>query len=834
MNLVSTEDINYLAEQSTGKLNMILSGMTALMNDNSNKLEVMESQNWFQRMIKTVTGKNKATQMEIKQNHDKLNAYMSEAIAELYNRNCIDEQIMIALGNQLNELYSEHVQLKQMLGAFVNKLNEKIESVDNFHMLIEEISQGMYEDRYPILSVVNVLSMMDKRMILDKRKCDIVIKALRNNNILNTNEITLLDCFNHVMNLDENEIGRFYLEVETLKGNFFADMILNLMDKLYFLTQSEQYFFHKNREIKRILREEDYDEMSTLTTEDIFDEFLSAKKSIVQGFLPIAEVQYDEKLHEAEQLYLSCKLNEAFEIFKTLSEKGNSRAMYFMGEYYIQGYTPVSKDYEEGEKWRQKGCDLGDVLASLNMAYLLPEGSDERKDIFFKMFESTLKLAEEGDIFAQNELADLYLGGYGTDKNTYEGMNWLKKSAESGFWRSTDKLGDAYYYGNSVDQDYEKAVDYYRRGAEVGYSRSEYNLGYCYYMGYGVEEDNEKALEYFKAAYEHGNAEAANMIGIMYHNGYGVEQDNEQEFIWIKKSADMGCVQAISNLGDCYYNGTGTSQNYEMAKSCYIKAADAGNDYAATQIGIMAVESHDYTEAVKWFMQAANNGYADAQNRLGVRYDNGEGVTQNKAEAVKWYMKAAEQGHTKAQSNLGYCYYYGDGIEENDEEAKKWLEKSAEQGYEVAINNLREWFGEYYGETKTIMPETLDTIKAACESFIIMHDGARFDATYKLKDNLNILYCDEVYLGHDDTLFGSGKNGFAITSDGIYCRELMSSYISYVSYEELANSNNIYYNGSNVYADNKVLAYITGSKSELEDVVSLFEEIKLFVSFDFI
>ena len=96
MNVISPEDINYLSQQSTGRLNMILSGMTSLMSDTDSKVSAMESQNWFLRMIKTVTGKNKLTQQEIQQNHDKLNAYMAEAVAELYNRNCIDEKVMIS------------------------------------------------------------------------------------------------------------------------------------------------------------------------------------------------------------------------------------------------------------------------------------------------------------------------------------------------------------------------------------------------------------------------------------------------------------------------------------------------------------------------------------------------------------------------------------------------------------------------------------------------------------------------------------------------------------------------------------------------------------------
>ena len=49
----------------------------------------------------------------------------------------------------------------------------------------------------------------------------------------------------------------------------------------------------------------------------------------------------------------------------------------------------------------------------------------------------------------------------------------------------------------------------------------------------------------------------------------------------------------------------------------------------------------------------ADQGDAEAQNNLGLRYYNGEGVTKDYAEAVKWYRKAAEQGHAEAQFNLG-------------------------------------------------------------------------------------------------------------------------------------------------------------------------------------
>lgn len=52
----------------------------------------------------------------------------------------------------------------------------------------------------------------------------------------------------------------------------------------------------------------------------------------------------------------------------------------------------------------------------------------------------------------------------------------------------------------------------------------------------------------------------------------------------------------------------------------------------------------DEVEALKWYRKAAEQGYAPAQNILGVTYTTGHGVPNDDVEAVKWYRKAAEQG----------------------------------------------------------------------------------------------------------------------------------------------------------------------------------------------
>ena len=59
-------------------------------------------------------------------------------------------------------------------------------------------------------------------------------------------------------------------------------------------------------------------------------------------------------------------------------------------------------------------------------------------------------------------------------------------------------------------------------------------------------------------------------------------------------------------------------------------------------------KTKDYPEAAKWFRKSANQGFAEAQHKLGVLYDGGKGLPQDYSEAAKWYRKAADQGHAAA------------------------------------------------------------------------------------------------------------------------------------------------------------------------------------------
>ena len=91
-----------------------------------------------------------------------------------------------------------------------------------------------------------------------------------------------------------------------------------------------------------------------------------------------------------------------------------------------------------------------------------------------------------------------------------------------------------------------------------------------------------------------------------------------------------------------------------------------------------------YVHAMDLYEIAASHGYAPAQCNLGWHYS----TAKNYSEAIKWYRKAAEQGDDTAQNNLGLCYMMGHGVNQNHSEAIKWLLKSSAHGNKEAKDNL--------------------------------------------------------------------------------------------------------------------------------------------------
>ena len=116
--------------------------------------------------------------------------------------------------------------------------------------------------------------------------------------------------------------------------------------------------------------------------------------------------------------------------------------------------------------------------------------------------------------------------------------------------------------------------------------------------------------------------------------------------------------------------------------------ASAQNDLGVRYANGDGVPEDD-AEAVRWYRLAADQGLAQAQYILGRRYDLGVGFPQDYVEALRWFRLAAEQGHAEAQYNLGYAYNNGEGVPQDDVQAHMWFDLAASRRLtgEFAVRN---------------------------------------------------------------------------------------------------------------------------------------------------
>lgn len=79
--------------------------------------------------------------------------------------------------------------------------------------------------------------------------------------------------------------------------------------------------------------------------------------------------------------------------------------------------------------------------------------------------------------------------------------------------------------------------------------------------------------------------------------------------------------------------------------------------------------------------------------------------------------------------------------------------------------------------------ELAEFVKAfTCSSVIAGHQDYRNQNLKGLRKHLQIPAEDEIFLAHDDTIFHSGKDGFALCTSGIYCTNIIQEQ-SYMSWE---------------------------------------------------
>jgi TPR repeat protein len=173
-------------------------------------------------------------------------------------------------------------------------------------------------------------------------------------------------------------------------------------------------------------------------------------------------------------------------------------------------------------------------------------------------------------------------------------------------------------------------------------------------------------------------------------------------------AADQGYAPAQFHLGFIYEEGLGVLEDKAEAMKWYRKSADQGFALAQEWLGMkytgwpgLPRNQTEKDEGIMWLRKAADQGSANAQNALGGMYLEGHGVPRSSSEAVKWFRMSADQDHTQwqlgirdfgfrqnyaedlenfARRHLGIIYELGLGLPQNYAEAATWFRKAADRG----------------------------------------------------------------------------------------------------------------------------------------------------------
>ena len=114
---------------------------------------------------------------------------------------------------------------------------------------------------------------------------------------------------------------------------------------------------------------------------------------------------------------------------------------------------------------------------------------------------------------------------------------------------------------------------------------------------------------------------------------------------------------------------------------------------ASTPSGQSATTQHSIaqpprTKSLPELRKLADQGDAEAQWQMGVRFHNAEGVPHDDAQAMQWFQRAAEQGHVTAQSALGAYYFAARGVPKDLSKAYFWSVIAMAQGDEISKGRL--------------------------------------------------------------------------------------------------------------------------------------------------
>jgi hypothetical protein len=349
-------------------------------------------------------------------------------------------------------------------------------------------------------------------------------------------------------------------------------------------------------------------------------------------------------------------------------------AQYELGRLHIHGNQKlgVEKNIQKARQWWEKaaGNDHGGAMKELSWRYA--QAADG-----FPWDLSRAKALHE-------KIAEGYrLGCYGLPLNHHrssdrrqraEEIKALKDDIENDDPETLATLGRQLLRSKNASSQGLKLLE---KAALQGDPQIQYEMGAIYLFGrHGIARDLEKGRQWWNRALVQKHVKTMEMVAPAYRNGnfgyaadllksralvellveayrdgrYGVDPDPKKERYW---TAELKHFKRL----------------FDMAGGNYLpldelrKQATAGDLRAQYQLGrqmLIAGAAGERQKGLQWIERAAEGGYAEAQYRLVVYYENQLHIMRDDpSRGVALLKSAAEQNHLRAMSYLALAYEKG-------------------------------------------------------------------------------------------------------------------------------------------------------------------------------
>ena len=157
-----------------------------------------------------------------------------------------------------------------------------------------------------------------------------------------------------------------------------------------------------------------------------------------------------------------------------------------------------------------------------------------------------------------------------------------------------------------------------------------------------------------------GDAEAMFVWAGIAALGYNNQLSEKQALDFLKTAVDKKHVPSMLELGLLYSSGTLVEKNRDKAIEYWTLAKNSGSREAEVRIAFITISENSSSQDTESNMQvlrnSANQGSVLAQALLGLCYEKGLGVKENRATSVRFYRQAAQRGNQAAMNSLKRLY----------------------------------------------------------------------------------------------------------------------------------------------------------------------------------